>query len=58
MAKYKKTRLHLSSYAIDPERIERKANEMAKEGWLLENSARCFPPTAAARRANTSIACR
>ncbi len=36
MAKDKKTRLHLSSYAIDPERIERKANEMAKEGWLLE----------------------
>ena len=36
MAKNKKTRLHLSSYAIDPERIERKANEMAKEGWLLE----------------------
>ena len=36
MAKGKKTRLHLSSYAIDPERIEREANEMAKEGWLLE----------------------
>ena len=36
MAKDKRTRLHLSSYAIDPERIERKANEMAKEGWLLE----------------------
>lgn len=36
MAKDKKIRLHLSSYAIDPERIERKANEMAKEGWLLE----------------------
>ena len=36
MAKDKKTRLHLSSYAIDPERIEREANEMAKEGWLLE----------------------
>ena len=36
MAKDKKTVLHLSSYAIDPERIERKANEMAKEGWLLE----------------------
>ena len=36
MAKNKKTRLHLSSYAIDPERIERQANEMAKEGWLLE----------------------
>ena len=36
MAKDKKTRLHLSSYAIDPERIERRANEMAKEGWLLE----------------------
>lgn len=36
MAKNKKTMPHLSSYAIDPERIERKANEMAKEGWLLE----------------------
>lgn len=36
MAKDKKIRLHLSSYAIDPERIERRANEMAKEGWLLE----------------------
>ena len=36
MAKDKKTVLHLSSYAIDPERIERKTNEMAKEGWLLE----------------------
>ena len=36
MAKDKKTVLHLSSYAIDPERIEREANEMAKEGWLLE----------------------
>ena len=36
MAKDKKTVLHLSSYAIDPERIERRANEMAKEGWFLE----------------------
>ena len=36
MAKDKKTRLHLSSYAIDPERIEEQANRMAKEGWLLE----------------------
>ena len=36
MAKDKKTVLHLSSYAIDPEWIERRANEMAKEGWLLE----------------------
>ena len=36
MAKDKKIRLHLSSYAIDPERIEEQANRMAKEGWLLE----------------------
>ena len=42
MAKDKKTRLHLSSYAIDPERIERKANEMAKEGWLLEKFGSLF----------------
>ena len=42
MAKNKKTRLHLSSYAIDPERIERKANEMAKEGWLLEKFGSLF----------------
>ena len=42
MAKDKKTRLHLSSYAIDPERIERQANEMAKEGWLLEKFGSLF----------------
>ena len=42
MAKDKRTRLHLSSYAIDPERIERKANEMAKEGWLLEKFGSLF----------------
>lgn len=42
MAKNKKTRLHLSSYAIDPERIERQANEMAKEGWLLEKFGSLF----------------
>ncbi len=42
MAKDKKTRLHLSSYAIDPERIERKANEMAKGGWLLEKFGSLF----------------
>ncbi len=36
MTKDKKIRLHLSSYAIDPERIEEQANRMAKEGWLLE----------------------
>ena len=36
MVKDKKVLPHLSSYANDPERIERKANEMAKEGWLLE----------------------
>lgn len=36
MVKDKKVLPHLSSYAIDPERIERRANEMAKEGWLLE----------------------
>ena len=36
MVKDKKVLPHLSSYAIDPERIERQANEMAKEGWLLE----------------------
>ena len=36
MAKNKKTMPHLSSYAIDPERIEEQANRMAKEGWLLE----------------------
>ena len=32
MVKDKKVLPHLSSYAIDPERIERRANEMAKEG--------------------------
>ena len=42
MAKNKKTMPHLSSYAIDPERIERKANEMAKEGWLLEKFGSLF----------------
>lgn len=42
MAKDKRTRLHLSSYAIDPERIERRANEMAKEGWLLEKFGSLF----------------
>ena len=42
MAKDKKIRLHLSSYAIDPERIERRANEMAKEGWLLEKFGSLF----------------
>lgn len=42
MAKNKKTRLHLSSYAIDPERIERQANEMAKEGCLLEKFGSLF----------------
>ena len=36
MTKDKKIRLHLSSYAIDPERIEEQVNRMAKEGWLLE----------------------
>lgn len=46
MAKDKKIRLHLSSYAIDPERIERRANEMAKEGWLLEK----FGPLVSAYR--------
>ena len=42
MAKNKKTRLHLSSYAIDPERIEEQANRMAKEGWLLEKFGSLF----------------
>ena len=42
MAKDKKTVPHLSSYAIDPERIERKANEMAKEGWILEKFGSLF----------------
>lgn len=60
MAKDKKTVPHLSSYANDPERIERKANEMAKEGWLLEKfgSLFSFPPIDAERRASTNIACR
>ena len=57
MVKDKKVLPHLSSYANDPERIEEQANRMAKEGWILEKFG-CFPPTAAARRTNTSIACR
>ena len=36
MVKDKKVLPHLSSYAIDPERIEEQANRMAKEGWILE----------------------
>jgi len=42
MAKNKKTVPHLSSYAIDPERIEEQANRMAKEGWLLEKFGSLF----------------
>ena len=42
MVKDKKVLPHLSSYANDPERIERKANEMAKEGWLLEKFGSLF----------------
>lgn len=42
MAKDKKTVPHLSSYAIDPERIEEQANRMAKEGWLLEKFGSLF----------------
>ena len=42
MAKDKKTVPHLSSYAIDPERIEEQANKMAKEGWLLEKFGSLF----------------
>ena len=42
MAKDKKTRLHLSSYANDPERIEEQANRMAKEGWILEKFGSLF----------------
>ena len=42
MAKNKKTMPHLSSYAIDPERIEEQANRMAKEGWLLEKFGSLF----------------
>ena len=42
MAKNRKTVPHLSSYAIDPERIEEQANRMAKEGWLLEKFGSLF----------------
>ena len=58
MVKDKKVLPHLSSYAIDPERIEEQANRMAKEGWLLEKFGSLFPPTAAGKQANTSTACR
>jgi hypothetical protein len=42
MVKDKKVLPHLSSYAIDPERIEEQANRMAKEGWLLEKFGSLF----------------
>ena len=42
MARDKRTTLHLSSYALDPERIEEQANRMAKEGWLLEKFGSLF----------------
>ena len=42
MVKDKKVLPHLSSYAIDPERIEEQAIRMAKEGWLLEKFGSLF----------------
>ena len=42
MVKDKKVLPHLSSYAIDPERIEEQANRMAKEGWILEKFGSLF----------------
>ena len=42
MAKDKKVLPHLSSYALDPERIEEQANRMANEGWILEKFGSLF----------------
>lgn len=42
MVKDKKVLPHLSSYANDPERIEEQANQMAKEGWILEKFGSLF----------------
>ena len=42
MARDKRTVPHLSSYALDPERIEEQANRMANEGWILEKFGSLF----------------